>query len=91
MSKVAALEHAAHNIRVNVIKPGPTATPLLLAVIRSMPEALSRFETETPQGRLGEPEEVARAILFLASDEASHITGQELAVDGGIEANGHIL
>jgi len=91
MSKVAALEHAAHNIRVNVIKPGPTATPLLLAAVRNMPEAISRFETETPQGRLGEPEEVAQAILFLASDEASHITGQELAVDGGIEADGHIL
>jgi len=88
MSRVAALEHAAHNIRVNIIKPGSIKTPLALSLMST--EVIKRVERETPQGRLGEPEEVAQVALFFASDESSHVTGQKLAVDGGIEADSHL-
>jgi NAD(P)-dependent dehydrogenase (short-subunit alcohol dehydrogenase family) len=91
MSRVVAVEHAAQNIRVNCIKPGVIATPMALGVLKGSPEARKRIERETPQGRLGKPEEVAQLALFLASDESSHITGQSLAVDGGIEADSHVI
>jgi len=81
MSRVTAVEYGLKNIRVNVVVPGPTATKM---VMDQWPkETIERFKQGTPQGRLGEPEEVAQAVLFLASDEASHITGEALVVDGG--------
>jgi NAD(P)-dependent dehydrogenase (short-subunit alcohol dehydrogenase family) len=88
MTKVAAIEYAEQYIRVNTIKPGPTATPLAMQV--TAPEQVKRIEASTPQKRWGKPEELAQAILFFASDEASRVTGQKLAVDGGIEARGHL-
>lgn len=82
LSQTAALENAIHNIRVNVIGPGYIATPLLLAGI---PDEQTRkyMESLHPMNRLGEPEEIAKAFLFLASDDASFITGVYLPVDGG--------
>ncbi|MFC2024321.1 SDR family NAD(P)-dependent oxidoreductase [Chloroflexota bacterium] len=90
ISRVAALENAIHNIRVNVIKPGVIETPMASFILESK-KVLERIKRETPQGRLGRPEEVAYTALFFASDESSHITGQKIAVDGGIEADCHIL
>jgi len=90
MSRVAAVEYAGQNIRTNVIKPGTIATPMTLKVLKHDPEAIKRIEREIPQGRLGKPEEVAYLALFLASDESSHITGQKLTVDGGMEADSHL-
>lgn len=75
-----ANELRERNIRVNVISPGPTLTPGLEAC---PPEMLTAFAEEVPLGRLGRPEEVARAALFLASDDSSFVTGAELFVDGG--------
>jgi len=81
MTKVWARELGANNIRVNAVAPGPTATDL----VSSMPEKiLDRFRERTPLGRLAEPRDVANAYLFLASDEASYISGAVLRVDGGI-------
>lgn len=91
MSRVAAVEHAAHNIRVNVIKPGAIATPMFMSVFKDNPDAIKRYLREIPQGRLGDPEEVAYLALFLASDESSRITGQKLTADGGIEADSHVV
>lgn len=91
MSRVAAIEHAKHNIRVNVIKPGAIATPMFMGVFKDNPDAIKRYLREIPQGRLGEPEEVAYLALFLASDESSRITGQALTADGGIEADSHVV
>jgi NAD(P)-dependent dehydrogenase (short-subunit alcohol dehydrogenase family) len=83
LSKSAALELAAERIRVNVVAPGPTLTPMLDRVTDGHPEA---FAKRVPLGRAGAPEEVARAIVWLASDEASFVNGAVLAVNGGITA-----
>lgn len=84
ISRVAAIEFAAKNIRVNCVAPGHIATPMLLDAWAE--EGLQRFRNIAPQGRLGEPAEVASTVLFLASDESSHITGQTIVIDGGVTA-----
>ena len=81
MTKAWARELGRHNIRVNAVAPGFTATEIL----RSMPDkVLEGMRARTPLGRLGQPEDIANAYLFLASDEASFISGNILRVDGGI-------
>ncbi|MBN1189728.1 MAG: SDR family oxidoreductase [Dehalococcoidales bacterium] len=82
-TKAIAREVAPYSINVNCICPGPTATPTMLKGIEGRPELLKAYESTTPMKRLGRSEEVAAAVLFLASDEASFITGQALSVDGG--------
>jgi len=81
MTKVWARELGRHNIRVNAVAPGPTDTEM----VRSMPEnILTLMKSRIPLGRLGQTRDVANAYLFLASDEASYISGAVLRVDGGI-------
>lgn len=81
MTKVWARELGRYNIRVNAVAPGFTATDILTA----MPEKIIEgMKARTPLGRLGQPADIANAYLFLASDEASFITGETLRVDGGI-------
>ncbi len=84
ISRVAAIEFAAKNIRVNCVAPGHIATPMLLDAWAE--DGLQRFRNISPQGRLGEPDEVAGVVLFLASNESSHITGQTIVIDGGVTA-----
>jgi len=84
-TKAAAVQYAKENIRVNSIHPGPIATPMT-AEGRADPERVALTLDRTPLGRYGEPEEVANAVLFLASDEASYVTGSEIVVDGGYTA-----
>ena len=81
-SRAAAAEGAPHGIRVNVVIPAVVETP---ATAGMLADEASRRNTEKliPMGRVGQPEELANAILFLASDEASYITGASLPVDGG--------
>jgi len=89
MTKAMALDCANNGIRVNCISPGTIETTMLARVAREAndPEAYLKHECATiPLGRLGRPEEVARAVLFLASDEASFITGTTLPIDGGFTA-----
>ncbi|MDQ7029971.1 MAG: SDR family NAD(P)-dependent oxidoreductase [Ardenticatenia bacterium] len=81
-TKACALEFAAHNIRVNCVCPGVIITPMT-AKARRTPEIMARWQQEIPLGRLGTPEEVARVVRFLASDEAAYVTGQAYFVDGG--------
>ncbi len=79
-----ALELAEYNINVNAVGPGPIDTERAGAVLRKMNETVEYSPNHmTPLGRLGEPREVADAVLFLASDEASYISGHTLAVAGG--------
>ena len=74
------IELKDRRIRSNVLSPGPTETPL---VDRQPPEAIARIVSTIPMGRMGSPEEIAKAALFLASDDSSFVTGIELFVDGG--------
>lgn len=82
MTRTLALEYARQGIRVNAIGPGATATPINDWV--NDPEALAKAEKFIPMGRVGEPEEMAAAAAFLASDDAAYITGQTLFIDGGL-------
>ena len=81
LSRAMAIDHAKQGIRVNAICPGPTDTPMLRKAMTS--EELDAFAKTFPMGRLGQPEEIANAALFLASDDASFVTGSLLYVDGG--------
>ena len=81
MTKTWARELGRHNIRVNAVAPGFTATD----IISSMPDTiLEGMKKRTPLGRMGQPKDIANAYLFLASDEASFISGDVLRVDGGL-------
>ena len=86
LTKNMALDYASHGIRVNAVCPGRVATPMLTTRLKPGEEweqMLARWGQRIPLGRVGRPEDVANAILFLASDEASWITGTTLVVDGG--------
>jgi NAD(P)-dependent dehydrogenase (short-subunit alcohol dehydrogenase family) len=89
LTRQMAIEYAQRNIRVNAVAPGTIDTPMLHNVLTAQadPDALMGFLIKNhPVGRIGQPVEVANAIVFLASDEASFITGANLAVDGGYTA-----
>jgi len=80
-------EFAAKGIRANVVSPGPVETPILEGQFGANADAMrEQFKSMTPMRRIGRPEEIAAAVLFLASDESSFITGIDLPVDGGIVA-----
>lgn len=82
MTRTLALEYAKHGIRINAIGPGATATPI--NDWADDPEARAEVEKHIPMGRAGTPEEMAAVTAFLASDDASYITGQTLFIDGGL-------
>ena len=73
-------------IRVNVVSPGGTETRMIRSYLDAQPEVEKALNQSVPLGRLGEPDEVARAVLFLASSESSFVAGHELFVDGGVTA-----
>ena len=85
MTREIAVEYARQGIRANALCPGPIETPLLHALL-SNPARRERRMVHIPMGRLGRAEELAKAALFLASDDASFMTGAALVVDGGITA-----
>jgi NAD(P)-dependent dehydrogenase (short-subunit alcohol dehydrogenase family) len=87
LTKSTALEFARRGIRVNCVCPGPTRTGMNEALTATNPEIVKMMDQKVPMGRIGEPEEVAAAAIFLCSDEASYITGHALPVDGGIVAD----
>jgi NAD(P)-dependent dehydrogenase (short-subunit alcohol dehydrogenase family) len=85
MTRELAIIHAREKIRVNALCPGPLKTELLMKFLNTEAK-LNRRLVHLPMGRFGEAEEIARAALFLASDESSYITGSEFMVDGGLTA-----
>jgi NAD(P)-dependent dehydrogenase (short-subunit alcohol dehydrogenase family) len=86
LTKSAALEVARQGIRVNAVCPGSVRTPMLRGFVGGDEELLERMGRRAPMGRLGEPEEVAEAIVWLLSDAAAFVTGNALSPDGGVAA-----
>lgn len=83
LTKTAALEYAHKNIRVNAVCPGPIRTDMLTAPMVHFPKMSDMLIAKTPMRRIGEPEEIAGAVLWLCSDASSFMTGKELVVAGG--------
>ena len=84
MSRELGVQFAREGIRVNALCPGPVNTPLLQELFAKDPERAARRLVHIPVGRFAEPQEIANAVLFLASDESSFITASQFLVDGGI-------
>ena len=83
LTRAAALEYASQGIRVNAICPGSTRTPMLEGFMGGDPQVERMMTRAVPLGRLGRPEEIAEAVVWLCSDAASFVVGHALAVDGG--------
>ena len=86
LSRELGVELARRGVRVNALCPGPVNTPLLQELYARDPEAAARRLVHVPMGRFGEPSEIARAALFLASDDSSYVTASTFLVDGGLSA-----
>ncbi|HCK13541.1 TPA: short-chain dehydrogenase [Candidatus Poribacteria bacterium] len=83
LTQCMALDFAEQNIRVNAVCPGPTATSMILASTEDKQRTLNRWADELPIGRAGQPEDIAKAVAYLASEDAEFVTGTAFVVDGG--------
>jgi NAD(P)-dependent dehydrogenase (short-subunit alcohol dehydrogenase family) len=83
LTRAAALDYAAQNIRVNAVCPGYIDTPMMDRYTGGTPEGRTKVISEEPIGRMGRPEEIANAVLWLCSDAASFVVGHALVIDGG--------
>ena len=86
LTKTAALEYAKSGIRVNAVCPGVIDTPMVHRAFGDNPQMAESVAAVEPVGRLGKPEEIAEAVVWLCSDAASFVTGHPMAVDGGLVA-----
>ena len=86
LTKTAALEYAKAGLRVNAVCPCYTRTPMLERIVRAKPDLEAKLQARVPLGRLGTPEEIAAAVVYLCTENASFITGHALVMDGGIVA-----
>ncbi len=83
LTKAAALEYVKSNIRVNAVCPGVIQTPMIDRFTHGQAQAVEQLAAGAPMGRMGTPEEIAGAVVWLCSDAASYMTGQSMAIDGG--------
>ncbi|MFF7351357.1 MULTISPECIES: SDR family NAD(P)-dependent oxidoreductase [Streptomyces] len=86
LSRSAALDHIADGVRINAVSPGPTATDMSFKPGETEADRAARMRTEAPLGRVSTVEEIAAAVLYLASDDAASVVGTDLVVDGGSTA-----
>jgi meso-butanediol dehydrogenase / (S,S)-butanediol dehydrogenase / diacetyl reductase len=84
LTRSMAVDYGHQGVRVNAVAPGPVATPLLRPILAEKKDVSQAYAERIPLGRVAEPDEIAAAILFLASDDASYISGVTLPVDGGL-------
>ena len=84
MTRELGVQFARSGVRVNSVSPGPIATPLLLELFAKDPERAARRLVHVPMGRFGDPKEIAAAVAFLASDDASFVTASDFLIDGGL-------
>ena len=84
MTRELGVQFARQGVRVNALSPGPVATPMLMELFAHDPERAERRLVHVPLGRFAEPSEIAAAVAFLASDDASFITASNFLVDGGL-------
>ena len=90
LNEMLATEWAQYNIRLNCVSPGVTRTDMMTEAVREGVSSLEQYDRRTPIGRIAEVDEIADVVLFLASDRASYITGQNLRADGGWVAWGNL-
>ncbi len=86
LTKSTAIQYAGEGIRANSVHPGVIESPMTLAIMLDTEEGRERAAARHPLGRVGQPEDIAYGVLFLASDESSFMTGSELVIDGGLTA-----
>jgi NAD(P)-dependent dehydrogenase (short-subunit alcohol dehydrogenase family) len=91
LTEVLATEWAQHNLRLNCVSPGVTRTEMMDSVIAQGLADIEKFSRRAPLGRVGEVQDIANAVLFLASDRASFVTGENLVVDGGWVPWGNLM
>lgn len=84
LTRTAALEYVRHGIRVNAVNPGTIDTQIARDVVKGDAQAYAEMVSKIPMGRVGQPEEIAAAVLWLCSPGASYVVGQALTVDGGL-------
>jgi 2-keto-3-deoxy-L-fuconate dehydrogenase len=86
LTRALAVDHVADGVRVNAVCPGTVDSPWVRRLVEEVGESLDALRARQPMGRLGTPEEIAEAILYLASDDAAYVTGTAFAIDGGLTA-----
>jgi meso-butanediol dehydrogenase/(S,S)-butanediol dehydrogenase/diacetyl reductase len=86
MTRSLAIDYGHDGVRINAVAPGIIATPMAVPILEQFPQVMDVYAERVPSGRIGQPEEVAAAMLFLASQDASYINGTILSVDGGLAA-----
>jgi 2-keto-3-deoxy-L-fuconate dehydrogenase len=86
LTRALAIDHVRQGVRVNVVCPGTVDSPWVRRLVDEVGESLDALRARQPMGRLGTPEEIAQAVLYLASDAAAFITGSGLVIDGGLTA-----
>jgi 2-keto-3-deoxy-L-fuconate dehydrogenase len=86
LTRALAIDHVRQGIRVNAVCPGTVDSPWVRRLVEDVGESLDALSARQPMGRLGTPEEVAQAVLYLASDAAAFVTGSGLVIDGGLTA-----
>jgi NAD(P)-dependent dehydrogenase (short-subunit alcohol dehydrogenase family) len=86
LTRAMAIDHVGQGVRVNAVCPGTVDSPWVRRLVEEVGESLDALRARQPMGRLGTPDEVAQAVLYLASDAAAFITGTGLVIDGGLTA-----